>query len=1044
MRRLATLAGLTALALLQLTGCPSGPEGADEMAGSRMENEGVYGQWPGRPFPWRVRVPDAGEHLRAEPGGGWSIGYELEVDLAEWEERYGRFTHLVVGVHGEWRHDEQGWYRPGAVTFAVSSNFTSTGVPVERWDGWPRFRMLHGKEGSPFEGIEEFDLPGEPDGLAREHRFEGRLTVDLPPDTPVGWYEPRIFVLARVEGVPDPVHLGEYSYEWNDWAPVILPLVQVGAPEPPRLPWSILAEYPSGGRVGQLPREWEGKAELVGRSGFRSGLILPPGRYQITPSMPSLFPVDGMAYVDGGSDVISRTQGHFFELGNGEVRARAIGPDGEPQELGERRFARFDRRRRGPDGDDDDDDEGGPDRSLLPHLEAANQRPIEYTEDLEFPRPKLEGGPFELDMTRTGQWTVELTGRLGELFGREATGGGTYEVTIARPLSFSTSCKPGHSFLTGDGYPAKVNVNPPFPADVRVEVHYLPQSDPAREVIWTGSGTANKFGHFVPIGQEPLIFDEPGEYISHVEVSFVDARGDLWAGRQTSAGVVAPREQGDLVVHGTRSFPMVHWSFAGARERFADRGNVPNSFMPQTNLLQQDPYLPYHAEDTLFMPVTFSEENPVQPKFSFEMRDDALARELTAAYSRRSVAPIPWNQPPGERWAYLKDVVDLSTDSFAYFSTADGTTDELPIASTGRDGWNPFGFPQKRRYEAYVYSGVLRPGFPVLTSAYEIAPKGFYWNGSPNLFGYQFNRGLNGDSEGDVYRVTAGMVLKDLETGQRWYDAYASTVSNRNFDGAPAGVSILPPGERPIRAANGRDQYLFLASDTHDTLEVGETMGLGGVVMPVVSAEVTWKIRKPSGEIAWMHATGRRNGVVAGKPALPVDEPGIYLIEPVVKWGELEGDLPGLAQGSFWHCAVPRHNPDEGMLTTSVPGISTIDVIDGVKIPVTWPADLENSKLWFGVIMPGQVLDQGVLELDGSEWTYDFQPIQWAAQATNFDARDLGTGEWKLAETMVFQFFIEGERDGEKVYDALRLFLRRDRLYNYRALMSGPHGGSQP
>ncbi len=1034
MRRLVPL---LALALMLPAGCRSGPEGHDEMAGSRMEGEGVYGQWPGRPFPWRVRVPDAGEHLSAEPGGSWSVGYELEVDLLDHEERYGRFTHLVVGVHGEWRHDADGWYRPGAVTFALSANFTSTGVPVERWDGWPRFRSLHGKEGSPFEAVEEVELPA--DGIAREHLLRGRLEVQLPPDTPVGWYEPRIFVLARVEGVPDPVHLGEYSYEWNDWSPVVLPLVQVGGAAPPRLPWSILAEYPSGGRVGQLPREWEGKAALVGRSGFRSGLILPPGRYQVTPSMPSLFPVDGMAYTDGGSDVIPRTQGHFFELGNGEVEARATGPDGETIELGQRPFAPFRRGSGGPDDERDDED-----RPVLPYLETSNQRPLEYTEELEFPRPKLEGGPFELDMTRTGQWTVELTGRLGELFGREAVGGGTYEVTIARPLTFSTSCKPGHSFLTGDGYPAKVNVNPPFPADVRVEVRYLPQSDPAREVVWTAEGAANKFGHFVPYDTEPLIFDEPGEYVSHVDVTFVDARGDLWAGRQSSSGVVAPREQGDLVVHGTRSFPMLHWSVLGARDRFADRGNAPNSFMPQTNQLQQDPFLPYHAEDTLFMPVTFSEETVVQPKYSFEMRDEALARELTAAYSRRSVAPIPWNQPPGEQWAYLEDVVDLSTDSFAYFSTADGTTDELPIASIGGDGWNPFGFPQKKRYEAYVYSGVVRPGFPVLTSAFEIAPKGFYWISGPNVFGYQFNRGLNGDSEGDLYRVTAGMVLKDLETGRRWYDAYATTVSSRNFDGAPLGVSILAPGERPLRAANGRDQYLFLASDTHDTLEVGETMGLGGVVMPVVSADVTWKISKPSGQVAWMHAKGRRNGVVAGKPPLPVDEPGIYLIEPTVEWEGLKGDLPGLAQGSFWHCAVPNPNPHEGILTTSVPGISTVDVVDGIRIPVTWPADLEDAKLWFGVIMPGQVLDQGVLEPDTGEWTYDFQPIQWAAQTTNFDARDLGTGEWKLAETVVFQFFVEGERDGEKVYDALRLFLRRDRLYNYRALMTAPEGGGHP
>jgi hypothetical protein len=331
----------------------------------------------------------------------------------------------------------------------------------------------------------------------------------------------------------------------------------------------------------------------------------------------------------------------------------------------------------------------------------------------------------------------------------------------------------------------------------------------------------------------------------------------------------------------------------------------------------------------------------------------------------------------------------------------------------------------------------------VLTSAYEISPKGFYWNASPNAFGYQLNRGLNGDVEGDLYRMTAGMVLKDLRTGEHWYDAYASTIAIRNFEDAPESVSVLAPGERPLREANGNDQYLFLASDTHDTLEVGEIMGLGGIVMPVVEAEVDWKITKPSGEVVTMHGTASRIGTVGGWPPLPVDEPGIYTIEPTVTWGELEGDLPGLVDGTFWHCAVPEDNPNEGMLVAGLPGTTIVDAVEGVRIALAWPEDLEKTKLWFGVIMPGAVLDQGVIEPTEAGWAYDFQPIQWVAQSTNFDARDYGTGQWQLAETMVFQFFLEGERDGKPVYDALRLFLRRDRLYNYRALMAPRQSGDE-
>ena len=1014
--------GVVALALAACSGL--GDDSPYEMPGSYLTGGGIEARWTGQPFPWKAFLPSVSRSLEAAPGGRWTMDYDLEVDLRRYEEKYGRFTSLVVGVIGEWRHDEQGWYRPGAVTFAVSSNFTTTGLPVERWDGWPRFASLHGKEGSPFEGIVELPLPGESEAIAHKQRFTGQLVVDLPADTPVGWYEPRVFVLARVEGVADPVHLGEYSYEWNDWMPAVLPLVRVGDPAPPKVPWTIFAEYPSGGRVGVLPRQWKGHAELVGRSGFRSGLLLPPGQYAVTPSMPALFPVDGMPYIDGGSDVVPRQQSHFLRLGDGEVNAWMVEPDGDVRQLGTRRFAR-------PQGRE----ESSRRLPLLPTLENSNTRPVQYASpDDGVARPTLAGGPYMLDMTETGRYSIDLTGTMAEEFGRTVSGGGTYDVTIAWPLSFSTSCKPGHSFLVGQSYSAKVNVNPPFPADVEVEIRWFPNSDPEREVRWVAKGVANRAGHFVPYDVVPLTFEEPGEYVSTVKVRYTDARGELWAGQQVSAGVVASFDHNDLKLHGTRSFPETAWSHEGAEEQFADRTNVPNSFLPQTNLIQQDPFAPFHPEDTLFMGVTFAEENVIQPKFSMSMADDRVARELSEGHRRSSAMPIPWNQPPGEHWAYLEDVVELSTDSWAYFPLSDGVTDEIPIGSLSSGPYNPFGFPQHRDWEAYVYVGVIRPGFPVLTSVYEIAPKGFYWNASPNVFGRQFNRGLNGDLPGDVYRMTAGVVLKDLRTGERWYDAYATTISTRNFPEAPGSVSILAPGERPLRAANGRDQYLFLASDTHDLLEVGEVMGLGGIVMPVVEADVEWKITKPSGEVAWMHGSASRIGTVGGSPPLPVDEPGVYRIEPLARWSELEGDIPGLVDGSFWHAAVPKDNPHEGMLSTPLPPVLTVDAVDGVEIPLTWPDDLEGARLWFGVIMPGQVLDQGVIDGSAGAWSYDFEPIQWAAQATNFDARDLGTGQWQLAETVVFQFFIEGERDGEMVYDGLRLFLRRDQLYNYRAL----------
>lgn len=982
---------------------PDAVGGLYEMPGGRMDGGEVLTSWTASPFPWTVRLPEPESRLTAEPGGRWELDYRARIDLSQWEPRFGEFEEVIVAVLGEWRHDEEGHYRQGAQAFAVSSNLTTTGIPIERFDGWPRIKALHGKEGSPFEGIAVHRLT--PESSAAVHQLDGHITVNLPGDTPVGWYEPRMHVLVRVKGVAEPVHLSEYSFEWNDWAPGVMPLVKVGEPGPIELPWSILTEYPKAGRAGGLPRELDGILGLIGRAGFPTDLILPPGQYAVTPSMPTLHPRDSLARVDGGDDVQTERFDHYFQVERGQVTATVTGPSGQKQRLGTRRFARF----HGGPGDEDE----GP-----------------------APRPRLEGGGFPLDLSTTGAYEVTLNGSITEMFGRDVHGGGTYEVWSAHPLTFSTSVKPGTSFLVDDAYSAKVNVNPPFPADVEVIVDWYPNSDRARKRRWEARGPANMLGHFIPYDEAPLRFEEPGEYVSYVTTRYVDARGELWLGTQTSSGVVAPREPGLVSLHGTRSFPWIDYAFEGARERFADRKQVKNSFLPQTNLLLQDPFVPFRPEDTLFMPVNFSEENTVQPKFSWAARDEAMAKRFTAAYSRRSALPIPWSQPPGETINYLSNVTDLSTEGFAYFPTESGVTDELPVASLGGDGWNPFGFPQKKTVEAYTYVGVVRPGFAVMTSVYDYSPKGFYWTASPNTFGGHHNRGLNGDMPGDVYRIAGGMVLKDLKTGENHYDAYASTVVFRDFADEPGSASILEPGARPLRKANGREHELFLASDTHDVLEVGELMGLGGVVMPIVPATVTWTVTKPSGKQLTVQGIANRLGVVRGSPAPLVDEAGIYKIEPVIEYDGMRSDLPGLVDGSFWHVAVDSSSPQ--FLESNVPARTTIAATEGFDMKLQWPEDIENAKLWFGVIMPGQVLDQGVLELDTNTWTYDFDPIQWAAQTTNFDARELASGRWTLAETMVFQFFVEGTRNGEPVYDGLRLFLRRDTLYNMRALLAAP------
>jgi len=949
------------------------------------------------PFPGQVWTRQVEPGWTVAPGETWAVQYDLDLDLSRHEDRYGRFTHVLVAVSGELRHDADGMYRAGATSWAVSSNFTTTGMPVERHDGWPRLRQLHGKGGSPFEAVEEFPLP---DGSAMRaaHSFQGALSVQVPHDIPEGWYEPRIFVFVRVAGVDDPVHLAQFRENWAESPPQVLPLVQVGDPTMPHLPWTLLGRTQYRGQPGVLPLELQGRVAICARSGFPATTVIPPGSYAISPALPTLFPKESLAPVDGGLEVVPETMPHHVRLDSAAVQCRVARPDGRIEDLGSR--------------------------------QAVGDGWVELD---------LDGGPFLVDMQATGHYVLHVTGTVEDALGRRFTAGGSYDVWTALPLSISTSCKPGNSFLVGDAYPAKVNVNPPVPADVRVAVEYYPDSDPARVRHWVAEGQASRFGHFVPYDLAPIVFDEPGEYLSRVTVRYTDAMGRLWMMEQTSAGVVAPQER-EMVLHGTRSFPYDIQLFEerwGAVERFEDRQDLTTSFLSYTPAPLPDPYAPYDPQDTLLIASNGFNESLVEPHLTMSLSDPALAARLQEAYRHDSVLVPASIQPPDDRWHYLDDVVQISTDSAAWFPASAEYLDELPILPARSDGLHPFAFPEGNDVDAYTYLGVIRPGFPAMTSVFQSDAIGLYWMASPNRFGHHFNAGPNGDLPGDLYRIQAGAVLKDHAGGRNYYDAYSAAVVVTPSEGTA--TSIVAPGERALLERNGQSHFVFVTQDTHDTLEVGERMGFGGLVFPGIEADVTWTVTKPGGEVVEVAGRSNRLGIVRGRPAIPVDEPGLYRARVQMRYGDLVGDLPGTYDGTFWHCAVAPGAPV--LLRTELPGMTEVDPQAGVRIPLSWPAGMTDVRLNFAVLMPGMVLDQGEVRPSAAAWEYPYVPAQMAVQHPNLDVRDFATGEWSMADTLIFQFLLEGELDGERVVDSLRLILRDDRLFNHRELMA-PRGSS--
>jgi len=976
-------------------------------------------------YPWWGWIRPAG--FQAAPGSTWEASFELSVDLSRLDEFPGLVDRLTVALVGEPTYDAGGT-PTGLSAVTLTSSFTSTGVPLSYYEGTLPVRALGSTRGSPFEAVVHFPADSWDEGGVA--RLTGTLAAELPADLPAGYYRPHLEVFAHVAGSNTPVDLGHLPYQLGQWletnlelagpagrhasvtqayepepmefmrCPQVLPEVRVGEPATPRIPWTVFHGSQAYGQSGLLPVEEAGRLGLVNRVRFPTPMVLLPGSYEVHPSIPTLYPEQGLAGLFIGGETVTPTLPHYLDLYAGGAEARLIHPDGTLVELG----------RRGMAGETD---EG----------------------------PRLDGGGFTLDLTRTGAYRLELTGTMVDLLGRQYTAGGTYEFTVAYPLSFSTPVKPGTNFIEGARYPASAHVNPPQPAEVTISVTYLPNSEAERAETADYAGVANRYGHFRAEGPM-LAMPEPGEYRSLVTARYVDDDGNLWMGSQASAGVVAQREP-SLVLHGGRTFispPHPDKPDYGGFDRYQLDFEGGSSYLDEELLSQFDHVFPYYSGDTLHVATTYPFESVVGIVLSMEATERSLATRLADVYNPTGE---PFNYPTTPRWrkpTLLPDVVKLGEDNFGYYRVSAEHADHLPILSANADNTSPHAFPGDARLEAYTYLSVVRPGFLVLGLAYTGSFMGPCWIVSPNPYGGQINASPNGDLPGDVYRVMAGLVVKDLETGRNHYDAYAAAIA-----ALPPGSyasSVSAPGERPLMTVNGREFPFYLGLDTSDVFVVGEDMMLGGTVMPPTSAHVTLTVTRPDGREEVLDGWSNRLGGFPPPRPIPVELPGAYRVRAHIELDGVEGDIPGTGDGEFYHFAIREDDPE--FVRVDLGAITRVAHGTPLDIPLRWDTRYRNARVTYSVMMPGNVLDEGVLRGDDRGLDFRFDPVETAIQYPFIDTVDYATGHPVYGDTIVLTFLIEATDGERQVFDAVRVILRGNRLFNPRGSTKMPAGGGHP
>ncbi len=589
-------------------------------------------------------------------------------------------------------------------------------------------------------------------------------------------------------------------------------------------------------------------------------------------------------------------------------------------------------------------------------------------------------GQYSFKFSQFGQYTIKMDGWIKDIWGHIYYGGGTYNLWVARRLTFATSVKPGSPFEVGDNYPTSVFVHPAFPAQVTIDVTEYVNSKKDEVKNWHAEGKAGRFGYFY--SKEKIVFQEPGEYIAKVNASYEAPDGTLWIGIETGSCVVAPVNT-RLIVHGkkyarTNNVPQARFNLDSEGCQVRDGKYISDDlgYFNCTNL-----FAPYYSGDVMFIATA--------PDFS-----NGIDGRLTAQFG---------------------DGMEQRTET--------------------ENAVYPYDFPEKIKKHAYFYFSAIRPGIMARTLVADPNAlfKDSYWPTCRvfNAFGSQLNVGDDDDLAQDVYRFMGGFVVRDVEKGRTDYGIYASVgvVIPKGSDAN----RVVAPFSEPLLEVNGRQFYIFEAGAPSQGViyEVNEPIGIGGMVFPAVGGiNCVKKVIFPDGREVVSQGVSNKIGVLKMSPEKVIaDIPGVYKIKETCWYGEYRGDVVGTADGVYK--IYVDDNSTKKYFEFKNPKYFTFTPDKELNLRGTVAPDLKDIKLTYSVIMPGCVMDEGVLSVKQGSFNYKFRPEEFNAQFPNYNfSRSLDKTK-RIVDLVIMTFFLEGKdkKTERNVYDVATVMLRGDTVY---------------
>ena len=882
---------------------------------------------------------------------------------------------------------------PHAATNQFYSTFlTPSGFPVERYASW------YNRWATYFEMTDK--------RLVDDHTLEAdfEVTLYLPDDMPAGWYRPTLELsFGSIPGATDETVASIFTSN-RPRNLAFGPLVAVGNPVTPHLPWMLLADTFSNATRGTMPiddgqgsaqgtfqlanrRIYQASTFFVPRSDPRSGK---PFTYRLEPFVP---------FVSVSDHSLPYEPLIPFAFPSGQLHVTVQQPDGTVDDLGTAPFAQSTSRT--------------PVMLNGDHYEGCSGSVGDIYQLI------TNSGQFDYQFSQYGRHTITMVGTIDDIWGQTYTGGGTYEVWVGREIHVHPGTVPGTPFQVGDTLAPTLRLSPAVPADVTIRLRLYRNSDPADVLDQTITGRANRFGYFAPPspptlgGTEegpPFVFDAPGEYRVDVTAVYTDADGVVWVGSQSWGNVVeTPGTR--LVAHGRRG---IDQSYTRTQWFTRDMTGVEGGHLN----------FPFASGDVAWA----TDSDGSAAKVTFHDPDGVLSQALR----ERAALSYPSYQGPGD----IENRITMGETPL--FSVASGPNDPAytlnPIEQWG-----------------YTYRVAQRPGMSVHQQVTEDTTHAPIWRFG-NRHSSQVGMGMDGERPSDFKWQFGGVVLRDLVEGWNRYAIYGSLWVELPGDD-PVGSRVFPPfqgaaggpSSGPLLTFRGESIDLFIEPTgvkPGAILELGNTFAFAGQVAPPLASRVDVVVTSPGGVVRRIHGRANKVGYFYDPSAdFVVDETGVWTADVTVTHDGMTsagpvdppyptGGILGTQSGRYEFYVVDPAQPRMAV-NAPVPGWMQMyrdwDVTP-TQISVPVPKGWTDAVLHYTIAMPGWVVETGESASTGKAFMLNYDAETLRDTFSNIDLRRRQSWAPGLSDEVFISFLVSGNDGGNAVHRANAVTLHGEQI----------------